>query len=1528
MATPEDASAPLLDPALLGLDADSIEGVGGTNNLIMPSGSSKAAVKKQEAPKEKMSKRKRKKLMELQQRAEREAKRLAVLDELKSHQLSSAEKAKMHAVADTGVRRRRRDDSVGLAKLEKKRQKLAELAELSDGDVEPPSKPKPVRGVPRKITAAHINTGAQEPLTGRLKKELAPVRSKRPTGPTYPRIHVHRSVEIEKQRANLPAVMMETEIVDCVMNADEGVSIVCGDTGCGKSTQVPQFIYETGVSKYYGKLIGMTQPRRVAATSVAKRISEELGPDQDGVVGYQVRYDKSMSPDKMQLKVMTDGILMREIQSDFLLTKYCVIIIDEAHERSINCDILLGMISRAITMRAERSMPPLRLVIMSATLRLTDFTQNAELFPKPPPVVQIDARTHPVTVHFERRTEQDYIKAAVRKVRLIHAKLPRGSILVFVTGKSEIYEMCEALGAKPQKKKESHSQYIDSDQEDEESDDDESDDKNMPDATPESDASSSPPPQNTRDEKSIGPAAFKLSESEQVEQIILEKGCKKASSSSAAAHKGGSADFIGSAFGSGRLVPIPLYAQMSTTRQAEAFRKPRDDERFVIIATNVAETALTLPNIRYVVDTGREKKRVYRNDGVSMFKVGFCASSSADQRAGRAGRVGPGHCYRLYSGAVYGDTMPDFPLPEIASGQPLDDTVLMMAKMGIPRFRHFPWPTPPPAAAVIHAVTSLSQLGAVHRIGISNDEVAITQTGEAISNFPVAPRHGCMLIHAAHLRDVNSPEWRDVLIMVVCVVAALTVGDIFVPPPQEKVDADKVKLPGWSKCHSDIEALLWSLGGYMWTKPADQDVFCVRHRLRSKALSEAASLSRQLLAQMDHFLGLTDAEKIFKCRPRPPTPQQLALVHESVTRGLIDHVACKSTLDTRSYLAPGHMVIYIHRESLYYRRRPSEFAYTEIIKASDSRGKNVARICVAVDTDFLARLDCPELVKRGTPLKMPPPFYSASSDKVTAHFTPVYIPLEMPLPTVGIELSTLDPLSFKVFACAILQGKVFPKLLKYRSSLISQPTMEHARLLPLVESLRRSRCGSRRELEKLWLTKPDVLRIECESWYNKSVQKAIEKMWPPVDVDNSDHMGLWQQSMVKCADNCGIFKAVIIVRDKVCQNDTISLKLIAHQSREYRGEKLPRGIINAFIAISNNKPLGNKVKGPVTYECGSGKYMASQFLLDVPVVLTDLPQSLQFFTDFVAIMVVPASSKAKTDFIRFGGVPEHFNAPFQRLLQRQSKAAAAADGDRPQLAWRTYPGGSGAMLNAVISKEVDCACVLTESAVAHIIKNADSKDGVKILGTYVASPLVWGVHASANRPEDSKSNIFGISRMGSGSHIMAQVDSENDKSGQNDPGFKVVNSLDGAVESMAKGDIDYFMWEVFTTKHLVDRGEWQLVRKVPAPWPAFVFVVRNDIPSERLAATKEIIHMVYEQIEDMLNDREKTLKFISQLYNMSLEDTENWMKDVKWQCDTQVDYTALGLARDVLRRCGIIDKETDATPDDLVVTGSCALVGS
>lgn len=229
--------------------------------------------------------------------------------------------------------------------------------------------------------------------------EPAVVTPKQSREQTFQRVRVQRSEHIDQQRSKLPAVMCEQEVVEMVLSND--VLLVCGATGCGKSTQVPQFLYEAGVCTD-GHIIGVTQPRRVAAVSVSQRVGEEL--NSPGTVGYQVRYDTSRgNPKDMRIKFMTDGILLREVQNDFLCRKYNAIIIDEAHERGVNCDILIGLLSRAVRRRrqiwdealnsaSDPPSPPLRLIIMSATLRLCDFTENRQLFPVAPPVMHIEAR--------------------------------------------------------------------------------------------------------------------------------------------------------------------------------------------------------------------------------------------------------------------------------------------------------------------------------------------------------------------------------------------------------------------------------------------------------------------------------------------------------------------------------------------------------------------------------------------------------------------------------------------------------------------------------------------------------------------------------------------------------------------------------------------------------------------------------------------------------------------------------------------------------------------------------------------------------------------------------------------------------------------------------------------------------------------------------------------------------------------------------------------------------------------------------
>lgn len=262
---------------------------------------------------------------------------------------------------------------------------------------------------------------------------------------------VDRTPEVQEARMKLPVCQSEQEVMEAIMEHD--VVLLCGETGSGKTTQLPQFLYEAGYGRAecgHRGMVGITQPRRVAAVSMAKRVAHELNQTCSAAprgrdsreVAYQIRYDARTVGANTRVKFMTDGVLLRELQSDLLLRQYSAIVLDEAHERGLNTDLLLGLLSRVVPLRrrlaeqagAQRAqrrkrrrarteqelsvsgVTPLKLIVMSATLRVSDFTENRRLFSAPPPVVHIGARQHPVTVHFNRRTVlQDYTKAAVGK---------------------------------------------------------------------------------------------------------------------------------------------------------------------------------------------------------------------------------------------------------------------------------------------------------------------------------------------------------------------------------------------------------------------------------------------------------------------------------------------------------------------------------------------------------------------------------------------------------------------------------------------------------------------------------------------------------------------------------------------------------------------------------------------------------------------------------------------------------------------------------------------------------------------------------------------------------------------------------------------------------------------------------------------------------------------------------------------------------------------------------------------------------
>lgn len=276
--------------------------------------------------------------------------------------------------------------------------------------------------------------------------------------PASARPELKRSASVVEARMELPILAEEQSIVEAVLM--HPVVIICGETGSGKTTQVPQMLYEAGFG-FPGSanpgMVAVTQPRRVAAVSLAERVRDEMGlAPSSGVVAHQIRYSSTTAAETA-IKFMTDGVLLRELAKDFLLSRYSVIVVDEAHERGVNTDVLIGVLSRVAKLREKRWREskagdkdrgsPLRLVIMSATLRVADFAENATLFATPPPIIHIGARQHPVTIHFSRRTVSDYVGEAFKKVCKIHSRLPPGTVLVFLTGQSEIMGLCRRLEA-------------------------------------------------------------------------------------------------------------------------------------------------------------------------------------------------------------------------------------------------------------------------------------------------------------------------------------------------------------------------------------------------------------------------------------------------------------------------------------------------------------------------------------------------------------------------------------------------------------------------------------------------------------------------------------------------------------------------------------------------------------------------------------------------------------------------------------------------------------------------------------------------------------------------------------------------------------------------------------------------------------------------------------------------------------------------------------------------------------------------
>uniref|UniRef100_A0A8C4M2Z9 DEAH-box helicase 37 n=1 Tax=Equus asinus asinus TaxID=83772 RepID=A0A8C4M2Z9_EQUAS len=987
-------------------------------------------------------------------------------------------------------RRKKKTKAPPLSKKEKKpltrkeRKVLQKVLEQKEKKSQVRRPARSARGPPDRASGRPVSPGlvsaarlGESPAPrGQPPPAAAPAVAKCPAEPSV-FIPVNRSPEMQEERLKLPILSEEQVIMEAV--AEHPIVIVCGETGSGKTTQVPQFLYEAGYSSD-NSIIGVTEPRRVAAMAMSQRVAKEMNLSQR-VVSYQIRYEGNVTEDT-RIKFMTDGVLLKEIQKDFLLLRYKVVVIDDAHERSVYTDILIGLLSRIVALRAKRHLP-LKLLIMSATLRVEDFTQNQRLFATPPPVIKVEARQFPVTVHFNKRTPLDDYSGEC-------------GILVFLTGQAEVHALCRRLrrafprggGTGPRLER------------------------------PHGPMSCLPQtlPQISLDNYSVLPVGEgdedREAEMDDEEALGSDLDLDLGDDGDDGADGGGHPD------ASLPLYVLPLYSLLAPEKQAQVFKPPPEGTRLCVVATNVAETSLTIPGIKYVVDCGKVKKRHYdRVTGVSSFRVTWVSQASADQRAGRAGRTEPGHCYRLYSSAVFGD-FEQFPPPEITR-RPVEDLILQMKALNIEKVINFPFPTPPSVEALIAAEELLIALGALQapekaermkQLQRSRLSCPITTLGRTMATFPVAPRYAKMLALSRQ---------HGCLPYAITIVAALTVRELFEELDRPAASDEELAIlkgrrarvaqmkriwagQGASLKLGDLMVLLGAVGACEYAGCSPQ--FCEANGLRYKAMMEIRRLRGQLTTAVNAVCP--EAGLFVDPKMQPPSESQVTYLRQIVTAGLGDHLArrvqSEDLLDDKwrnAYKTPLlDDPVFIHPSSVLFRELPEFVVYQEIVETTKMYMKGVS----TVEVPWIPVL-LPSYCQFDQPLDEPPPTYCPEKGRVLCHRASVFYRVSWPLPAVQVDFPEgID--RYKHFARVLLEGQVFRKLASYQGCLLSSPSTmlkTWARLQPRTESLLRAlvaeKADCRDALLAAWKKNPKYLLAEYCEWLPQAMHADVEKAWPP-----------------------------------------------------------------------------------------------------------------------------------------------------------------------------------------------------------------------------------------------------------------------------------------------------------------------------------------------------------------------------------------------------------------------------------------------
>lgn len=552
-----------------------------------------------------------------------------------------------------------------------------------------------------------------------------------------------KSKTLREQRQYLPAFAVREDLLRVIR--DNQVIIVVGQTGSGKTTQLTQFLYEDGYAKL--GLIGCTQPRRVAAMSVAKRVSEEMEVKLGGQVGYAIRFEDCTSKET-KIKYMTDGVLLRESLMEPDLDKYSCIIMDEAHERALNTDVLMGLLKKVLARRRD-----LKLIVTSATMNADRFSR----FYGGAPEFIIPGRTFPVDIQYSRSPCDDYVDSAVKQVLAIHVSQGPGDILVFMTGQEDIEITCDLVA----------------------------------------------------------------------ERLKLLNDPPK-------------------------LSILPIYSQMPADMQAKIFDRAAPGVRKVIVATNIAETSLTVDGIMYVVDAGFSKLKVYNPKmGMDTLQITPISQANASQRAGRAGRTGPGKCFHLYTERAFRDEFYIQTIPEIQRTN-LANTVLLLKSLGVKDLLDFDFMDPPPQDTITTSLFDLWALGALDNIG------NLTELGRTMTAFPMDPSLAKLIITATEYECSEE---------MLTIVAMLSVPNVFYRPPERQEESDAAREKFFVP-ESDHLTLLhvytqWKANGYA-------DGWCTRHFLHSKSLRRAKEVRDQIRDIMEkQKMALvscgTDWDVIRKC---------------------------------------------------------------------------------------------------------------------------------------------------------------------------------------------------------------------------------------------------------------------------------------------------------------------------------------------------------------------------------------------------------------------------------------------------------------------------------------------------------------------------------------------------------------------------------------------------------------------------------------------------------------------------------------